>query len=79
MTAVGKVITCWEVPLDGSGTYRIAEWKSHGDIEEMIVNEDPKHHIHVVCLTPDPMRYVLFCFVFVLSLRSEYPRRTSID
>lgn len=64
MTAVGKVVTCWEVPLDGSGAYRIAEWKSHGDIEQIIANEDSKHHIQLVCRTPDPMRYVIrvFCF-----------------
>ena len=59
VTAVGKTVTCWEVPLDGSGAYRIAEWKSHGDVEQIIANEDSKHHIQLVCRTPDPMRYVI--------------------
>lgn len=58
VTAVGRSVICWEVPLDGSGAYRIAEWKSHGDIEQLIANEDPKHHIQLVCLTQDPMRCV---------------------
>ncbi|GBE80654.1 hypothetical protein BKA93DRAFT_801705 [Sparassis latifolia] len=43
VTVVGRVITCWEVPLDGSGAYRVAEWVSSSRVEQAVVNEDPKN------------------------------------
>ncbi|KAH9947000.1 hypothetical protein B0H21DRAFT_741288, partial [Amylocystis lapponica] len=42
VTVTGRVITCWEVPLDGSGAYRVAEWISGKRVEQVIANEDPK-------------------------------------
>lgn len=43
VTVVGRVITCWEIPLDGSGAYRVAEWVSSKKVDQVVINEDPKH------------------------------------
>jgi len=53
VTAAGRCVTCWEVPLDGSGAYRVAEWTSDRPIEEMVVNEDPKHPVQLACVSGD--------------------------
>jgi len=47
LSTAGKVMTCWEVPLGGSGAYPVAEWVSEAEIEQMIVNEDVGKHAHV--------------------------------
>ncbi|CCL98660.1 uncharacterized protein FIBRA_00662 [Fibroporia radiculosa] len=41
VTVVGRIITCWEIPLDGSDAYRVAEWVNSKRVNHMIVNEDP--------------------------------------
>ncbi|KZT10767.1 uncharacterized protein LAESUDRAFT_741181 [Laetiporus sulphureus 93-53] len=51
VTAVERVITCWEVPLDGSGTYRVADWVCSKKVEQLIVNEDPKSEAVVTCVS----------------------------
>lgn len=51
---VDRTIECWEVPLDGSGAYRIAEWTDEHGIEQLIVNQDPKHPAEVAYIAADP-------------------------
>ncbi|KAH9858667.1 hypothetical protein C2E23DRAFT_716722 [Lenzites betulinus] len=45
ITVVGRVLTCWEVPLGESEAYRVAEWIAASKIEQVIVNDDPKSDI----------------------------------
>lgn len=45
ITVVGRVLTCWEVPLGESEAYRVAEWTSARTIEQVIVNDDPQSGI----------------------------------
>lgn len=54
VTAVGRVITCWEVPLDGSGAYRVAEWVSSKKIDQLVMNEDPRHPVVLAYVSGDP-------------------------
>ncbi|PCH36145.1 hypothetical protein WOLCODRAFT_140239 [Wolfiporia cocos MD-104 SS10] len=42
ITVVGRIITCWEVPLDCGDVYRVAEWVCDVHPEQVIVNDDPK-------------------------------------
>jgi hypothetical protein len=51
LTLAGGVITAWEVPLDGSGAYCIAETGTnpHMPVQEMIANEDPCHKAAFGC------------------------------
>lgn len=53
LTLTGKTIECWEVPLDGSGAYRIAEWTDDHGIEQLVVNQDPMHDVEVAYLAID--------------------------
>ncbi|KAI0085102.1 hypothetical protein BDY19DRAFT_897406 [Irpex rosettiformis] len=50
----GDTIECWEVPLDGSGAYRIATWTDQGGIRQVVVNEDPKHPTEIAYMSLDP-------------------------
>lgn len=52
------VITCWEVPLDGSEAYRFAEYKeiSGNRIKQLIVNDDPTHPVQLAYLAEDASR-----------------------
>ncbi|KAI0823690.1 hypothetical protein BC628DRAFT_1382841 [Trametes gibbosa] len=45
ITVVGRVLTCWEIPLGESEAYRVAEWIAVRRIEQVIVNDDPKSDI----------------------------------
>ncbi|KAI0373990.1 hypothetical protein BV20DRAFT_1011942 [Pilatotrama ljubarskyi] len=45
ITVVGRVLTCWEVPLGESEAYRVAEWIAARKIEQVIVNDDPKSDV----------------------------------
>lgn len=54
VTVSSRVIACWEVPLDGSGAYRVAEWVSETKIEQVVVNEDPKSEGVLAYATADP-------------------------
>ncbi|KAL4243869.1 hypothetical protein ABKN59_010758 [Abortiporus biennis] len=53
VTSVNRFVTCWEVPLDGSGAYRIAEWQAPRSVEQLLVNEDPRHPVQLACMTGD--------------------------
>ncbi|RDX47873.1 hypothetical protein OH76DRAFT_1405425 [Lentinus brumalis] len=55
ITAVGRVLTCWEVPLGESEAYRVAEWVSAKKIEQVIVNEDPKAEVVVAYVSAHPV------------------------
>ncbi|KAI0692024.1 hypothetical protein C8T65DRAFT_670163 [Cerioporus squamosus] len=54
ITAVGRVLTCWEVPLGESEAYRVAEWVSAQKIEQVIVNDDPKAEVVVAYVSAHP-------------------------
>ncbi len=43
VTLAGGMITCWEVPLDGSRAYRVADWTANKDIQQVVANQDPEH------------------------------------
>jgi hypothetical protein len=58
LTLTGDTIECWEVPLDGSGAYRVAEWSEVYGIEQLLVNEDPMHAHEVAFLAKDSQEYV---------------------
>lgn len=62
----GETIECWEVPLDGSGAYRIATWTEQGQIQQVVVNEDPKHHTEIAYLSLDTSELVLTCCLSVV-------------
>lgn len=49
VTVAGGIITCWEVPLDGSEAYRVAEFRdfNNAKIRQVIVNEDAKHDVEM--------------------------------
>ena len=47
ITLAGGVITCWELPLDGSEAYRVAEHKDDQRIRQVLVNEDPKNNVEL--------------------------------
>ena len=49
----GGVITCWEVPLDGSGAYRIAEWTNDNAVEQIVVNQDLGNDVELAYRSPD--------------------------
>lgn len=53
VTLAGGVIICWEVPLDGSGAYRIAEWTEDNAVEQIVVNQDPGHDVEIAYRSPD--------------------------
>ncbi|KIP11576.1 hypothetical protein PHLGIDRAFT_63566 [Phlebiopsis gigantea 11061_1 CR5-6] len=53
VTLAGGVITAWEVPLDGSGAYRIAEWMHDNAVEQIVVNQDPGHDVELAYRSPD--------------------------
>ena len=55
ITAVGRVLTCWEVPLGESEAYRIAEWVSTRKIEQVIVNDDPKAEVVLAFTSAHPI------------------------
>ena len=52
-TLAGKSIVVWEVPLDGSGAYRVAEWMDEHGIEQLVVNEDPNHPVELAYVSKD--------------------------
>ena len=54
VTAVGRVLTCWEVPLGESEAYRVAEWVSPRRIEQVIVNDDPKGEVVLAYISAHP-------------------------
>ncbi|KAI0687901.1 hypothetical protein BC835DRAFT_1285891 [Cytidiella melzeri] len=67
LTLAWNTIECWEIPLDGSGAYRIAEWTDEQGIEQILVNDDPKHAAEVAYLAVsdvDPE----YTWVYTLSL-----------
>ncbi|KAI0630408.1 hypothetical protein C8Q77DRAFT_1064119 [Trametes polyzona] len=45
ITVVGRVLTCWEVPLGETEAYRVAEWIAAKRIEQVIVNDEPGSEI----------------------------------
>ncbi|KAI0775768.1 hypothetical protein BD413DRAFT_470436 [Trametes elegans] len=45
VTAVGRILTCWEVPLGESQAYPVAEWIAARRIEQVIVNDDPEGEV----------------------------------
>ncbi|OCH93728.1 hypothetical protein OBBRIDRAFT_770939 [Obba rivulosa] len=53
VTLVGRTIACWEVPLDGSGAYRVAVWESPVAVDQVVVNEDPTHEAVVAFTSGD--------------------------
>ncbi|KAI0916415.1 hypothetical protein AcW1_008854 [Taiwanofungus camphoratus] len=53
VTLVGRTITCWEVPLDGSGAYRVAEWVSSQKVDQIIVNEEAGSRAVLAYVTGD--------------------------
>lgn len=55
VTLARKTIECWEVPLDGSGAYRIAEWTDEHGIEQLLVNEDPNHPAEIAYVGKDAL------------------------
>ncbi|OBZ70872.1 hypothetical protein A0H81_09140 [Grifola frondosa] len=57
VTVVDRIITCWEVPLDGSGAYRVAEWVSRTKIEQVVVNDDPKSDMVLAFATKDSIHH----------------------
>ncbi|KAH8085955.1 hypothetical protein BXZ70DRAFT_956621 [Cristinia sonorae] len=52
VTVSRRMITCWEVPLDGAEAYKVAEWTCTLDttIEKVIVNEDSKSPATLACI-----------------------------
>ena len=54
ITAVGRVLTCWEIPLGESEAYRVAEWVSARRIEQVVVNDDPKAEVVVAYVSEHP-------------------------
>ncbi|TCD60584.1 hypothetical protein EIP91_009842 [Steccherinum ochraceum] len=52
VTVARKMITCWEVPLDGSDAYRLAEWRCEPEltIEKVVVNEDATSTATMACI-----------------------------
>lgn len=58
VTLAGGVITCWEVPMDGSGAYQIARWDHDNAVEQIIVNQDPNHDVEIAYWSVDPALYV---------------------
>ena len=55
VTLAAGIITCWEVPLDGSGAYRLAEYKDPavGRTMQLIANGDEKDNAEIACYTLD--------------------------
>ncbi|KAL7281655.1 hypothetical protein ACG7TL_004972 [Trametes sanguinea] len=41
VTVIGRVLTCWEVPLGESEAYPVAEWIAATKIEQVVMNDDP--------------------------------------
>ncbi|KAI0744146.1 hypothetical protein C8Q80DRAFT_1185309 [Daedaleopsis nitida] len=54
VTVVGRVLTCWEVPLGESAAYRVAEWVSTMKIEQVLVNDDPKAEVTLAYVSAHP-------------------------
>ena len=54
ITAVGRVLTCWEIPLGESEAYRVAEWVSARRIEQVVANDDPKAEVVVAYVSEHP-------------------------
>ncbi|TFY55727.1 hypothetical protein EVJ58_g8065 [Rhodofomes roseus] len=54
VTVVGRIITCWEVPFDGSGAYRIADYVSPLQVEQLVINEDSEAEGTLAYLTGSP-------------------------
>lgn len=52
------IITCWEVPLDGSEAYRFAEYEDArgNNIRQVIVNEDSTHPVQLAYFVHDDAR-----------------------
>ncbi|KAI0779418.1 hypothetical protein C8Q74DRAFT_1258810 [Fomes fomentarius] len=55
ITAVGRVLTCWEIPLGESQAYRVAEWVSAKKIEQIVVNDDPKAEVTLAYVSAHPV------------------------
>lgn len=51
VTAVGRVITCWEVPFGGASAYRVAEHVASNLVEQLIPNEDEDGEAALAYLT----------------------------
>ena len=51
VTAVGRVITCWEVPFGGASAYRVAEHVASNPVEQLVVNEDQDSEMTLAYLT----------------------------
>ena len=47
----GGVLSCWEVPLEGSTAYLVAEHREASAIKEIVVNDDPTHKAVLACRT----------------------------
>ncbi|KAI0645748.1 hypothetical protein C8Q79DRAFT_911550 [Trametes meyenii] len=54
ITAVGRILTCWEVPLGESEAYRVAEWVASRKIEQVVVNDDPNGHVVLAYYSAHP-------------------------
>ena len=54
LTAVGRVLTAWEVPLGESEAYRVAEWVAAKRIEQVVVNDDPRGEVVVSYISAHP-------------------------
>ncbi|CDO77102.1 hypothetical protein BN946_scf184501.g7 [Trametes cinnabarina] len=54
VTAVGRMLTCWEVPLGESEAYPVAEWIAARKIEQVVVNDDPKSDVVLAYVSSHP-------------------------
>lgn len=52
---MGRVLTCWEIPLGESEAYRVAEWVSATKIEQIVVNDDPKAEVTLAYVSAHPV------------------------
>ncbi|KAH9892626.1 hypothetical protein C8Q73DRAFT_66158 [Cubamyces lactineus] len=57
VTVVGRVLTCWEVPLGETEAYAVAEWVASRRIEQVIVNDDPKAEVVLAYVAAHPQAH----------------------
>ena len=58
VSCAGGHINAWEVPLDGSVAYRVAEW-AWRHVNQVLVNQDPGHELELVARTWEPAEWVV--------------------
>lgn len=54
VSVVGRVLTCWEVPLGETEAYAVAEWVASRKIEQVIVNDDPQAEVVLAYIAAHP-------------------------